>query len=244
MSSEATTWAMRQNVGDPCRKLVLLGLANNASKTGEHAFPGVKTLAEDAECSTRSVQRHLKLLVEAGLIVEGDQRYVSHIRADRRPTVYDLAMSRGDNLTPRTELRGDTEGGHGVTNGDFAPHIETNETARREPDPVSEWFSEWYAEYPRKRDVRGAEKSYRSALKAMRDGRGETLTPEQARDKLLVRVKRYAKLCAGRDPQYVKYPASWLNRGAYDDEDLLPANWKNGEPRNGVSYDAPEPTYV
>lgn len=129
MSHEATGWALGSTVGDSTRKLVLYGLANHAHKNGRHAYPGKRTLAEYAECDVKTVKRKLKQLREAGFIRLGDQSMVAHIRADRRPTVYDLAMSettrldwkasheRGDILPPGSddledldaEPRGDSE---------------------------------------------------------------------------------------------------------------------------------------
>lgn len=122
MSIEAYTWALTDTkVGDATRKLVLAGLANHAHKDGRHAFPSKATLADYAECSPKTVGRHLKVLLDDGWIREGDQQTVAHLRADRRPVVYDVAMSettrlawqteraatntptpRGDNLSPRT----------------------------------------------------------------------------------------------------------------------------------------------
>jgi hypothetical protein len=129
------------DVGDPTRKLILLGYANHAHRDGTGAWPSVQTIADYAGCSTRSVQRHIRTLVGEGFLTEGDQNLVSHLRADRRPTVYDVAMTspergdnlsprdakpvhgdgapgaeeRGDNLSPRPEPRGDTGDVHGVT---------------------------------------------------------------------------------------------------------------------------------
>ncbi|WP_308196321.1 helix-turn-helix domain-containing protein [Nocardioides bruguierae] len=93
MSIEAMTWALSVKVGDPRGKLVLQSLANHAHKDGRHAFPSKATMAEDAECSERTVVRILQRLQAQGLIRQGDQRQVAYIRADRRPTVWDLAMS-------------------------------------------------------------------------------------------------------------------------------------------------------
>lgn len=138
MSIEATTWALGSTVGTPgdrdaaTRKLVLFGYANHAHKDGRNAWAGKKTIAVYAECDKRTVIRHTKRLLREGWIREGDQSQVAHIRADRRPVVYDLAMneatqarwtaavaagdsswaseqrgdphwSRGDNLSPRPD---------------------------------------------------------------------------------------------------------------------------------------------
>lgn len=114
MSVEAFNWVWSTTVGDARRKVVLLGLANFAHKNGRHAFPSRAVVAEYAECSVRTVDRVIDQLLADGFIRLGDQAMADRIRADRRPQVYDLAMSeatrlewkaahaRGDILTPRS----------------------------------------------------------------------------------------------------------------------------------------------
>lgn len=77
---------------EPIARLVLIGLANHAADDGTGARPSVATLAEYAGCSVRSVHNKLDVLREVGLIRRGDQRAVGHLRADRRPVVWDLNM--------------------------------------------------------------------------------------------------------------------------------------------------------
>jgi hypothetical protein len=212
MSSEATTWAIAQRVGDPCRKLILLGLANVASKTGEHSFPLVATLADEAECSSRTVHRHLRLLEESGLIARGDQRFVEHLRRDRRPIVWDLSMSRGDNLTCREGSRGDTEGGHGVTNHEIAPHIETMKPSRRQ---VDEGFLAFWALCPKKTKKRDALRCYERAVKRADRDTGQAIWNINSG------MQRYAKQRANSDPRYTAHPSSWLNADRWLDEEAV-----------------------
>jgi hypothetical protein len=75
------------------------------------------------------------------------------------------------------------------------------------PEPAPDRFAEFYAVYPRRVDRRKAEQAWKAALK-----RGATP------DRLIEAAERYAQTKQGSDPKYVKYPASWLNAGAYDDE--------------------------
>jgi hypothetical protein len=93
MSIEAQAWAIARRVGDATRKLILWGLANHAHKDGRNAWAGVELLAEYAECSERTVQRHTVKLLDMGLIREGDQSVVPDwIPKHKRAIVYDLAM--------------------------------------------------------------------------------------------------------------------------------------------------------
>ncbi|WP_181244334.1 DnaT-like ssDNA-binding domain-containing protein [Halomonas sp. ND22Bw] len=98
MSVEATSWALQQQaVTDPGARSVLFGLANHANHEGRHAFPSVDLLRRYTGLGRRTVIAKLKLLQQAGLIRKGNQRVAAAIidRADRRPTVYDLALGMG-----------------------------------------------------------------------------------------------------------------------------------------------------
>jgi len=104
-------WALEQApVDDQGALLVLIALAERADENGQAAYPAKAWLAKRARCSERTVQRHLGVLRLGGLIREGDQRHVEHLRQDRRPVVYDLRlpMVRGDSLTPPTMLHGES----------------------------------------------------------------------------------------------------------------------------------------
>lgn len=125
MSIEAITWTLEHAhipsptppgmPSAPALTLVLLGLANHASRSGKDAYPSVRRLAGYSRMSERQVQRCLAALVELGLISRGDQSRVAISREDRRPTCYDLCMTRGDGLSPRLNPRGDVQAHDGVT---------------------------------------------------------------------------------------------------------------------------------
>lgn len=124
MSLEAYIWAANLPLtrcnGTPFR--VLLQLADRADPLGYGAYPSVTTIADTLECSERTVQRALRDLTENGLIRHGDQRWVEHIDARYRPTVYDVLTfalvsleSRGDNCVTASRSRGDRNRRSGVT---------------------------------------------------------------------------------------------------------------------------------
>ncbi|MEU5842314.1 helix-turn-helix domain-containing protein [Rhodococcus sp. NPDC047139] len=127
MSIEAITWALEcadipsptppGMPSAPALTVVLLGLANHASRYGADAYPSVRKLAGYARISERQVQRCLKALVALGLISRGDQERVAATisREDRRPVLYDLSMKRGDASSPRRSERGDKSTSNGAT---------------------------------------------------------------------------------------------------------------------------------
>jgi hypothetical protein len=128
VSIQAITWALEDAPDVPPHLVsVLLGLANHADRNGRGSYPSQETLADYARKSPRQAKRDLDDLQERGLIRPGDQRFVLHVRPDRRPIVWDLALervkSRDDtHVTPpkpngmtSTPPRGDTQGSNGVT---------------------------------------------------------------------------------------------------------------------------------
>lgn len=75
------------------------------------------------------------------------------------------------------------------------------------PDPL-ERFPEFYAAYPRRVSRRAAEKAWLAAIK--RKVSPQHMIDAAVRHADLVRRERTAL-------KYVKYPASWINAGSYDD---------------------------
>lgn len=94
MSVQAVGWALRDApVGGDCTsRLILVILADYAKPDGRGAHPSVQTVSRVARVSERCVCQHLRRLREDGVIRRGDQGLVSHVRADRRPVVWDLCM--------------------------------------------------------------------------------------------------------------------------------------------------------
>jgi DNA-binding transcriptional MocR family regulator len=113
MSLEAVTWVKNLDY-DACTLgpfRVLLILAEHADSEGKRAFRAKRKLAAVLGVSDRSIQRWYKELLQDGLIRVGDQAYVAHIPADRRPVVYDVCMFRNEALhqAELVEHNGETE---------------------------------------------------------------------------------------------------------------------------------------
>jgi len=67
MSAETLFWAVKAQVGNPQRKLILIALADISNEKKE-CWPSHEYLGRVAECSRSSVIRHLKELEASGLI--------------------------------------------------------------------------------------------------------------------------------------------------------------------------------
>lgn len=129
MSWEASTCVLGLKVGDPTRKWVLMGHANHAGPNGRTSFASKATIARYAECSVRTVARHTAVLLAEGFMREGDQRYVAHLPADRRPIVYDIAMDDEtrarwrEEATAGANARRATSAVHGKEGGDRSAQL-------------------------------------------------------------------------------------------------------------------------
>ncbi|WP_331720881.1 helix-turn-helix domain-containing protein (plasmid) [Streptomyces sp. NBC_01241] len=93
MSLTPMLWAMKAApVADTTEKLILISLAERADEDGCDAFPSKATLAKDALCDEKTVQRKLGKLADRKLIGMGDQRAAQYIEKRYRPKVYDLLI--------------------------------------------------------------------------------------------------------------------------------------------------------
>jgi len=64
----ALAWALRQRVGGPGTRMVLIALAGHHDRDGAGCAPSIDDLADIAEVSVASVRRHLAGLRGLGLI--------------------------------------------------------------------------------------------------------------------------------------------------------------------------------
>lgn len=276
-------WAIEQAPPMPAQLVATLaGLAYHADTKGRGAFPSLARLAAYTCKSERSVRRDLRDLESLKLIRQGDQSKAGHITADKRPTVYDLAVENrvpkgraGDDEGTRTsartlasarargiearrankgsseressperedvDVRGDadvrpdvdvTAGGRprhsGGTWTSAKPKEEpqdeqlpkdSSSPAAQEDDASSsdhhlEAFGAFWLTYPKRKAKEEAKKAWIAAIKRGAD-------PQQ----IIAAAKGYAHERHGQEAKYTKYPATWLNKGCYDDEpDPQPAS--------------------
>lgn len=94
MSWQASSWALRQAAvgGDCVARVILLAMADYAHPDGTGVYISIASLMAFTGKSESTVHRKVAWLEHQGLIRRGDQHLVDHIRPDRRPIVWDLAM--------------------------------------------------------------------------------------------------------------------------------------------------------
>ena len=223
MSMELMVRAMKAKVGNPLRKLVLIKLADNASDQGE-CWPSVPYIAEQCEISERSVQNHIKQLVEDGFVSVEERKSSNGLN---KSNVYTLNLRTGANAAPsgaRPAPGGESPAPGGanaapVSGAGAAPGI----SHLFEPvnEPVKETlFDLAWSLYPKR--AGGNPKS--SALKAWDARVREGVAPAD----MLEGVKRYANYAdqTGKTgTEYVKQARTFFGPDKHYLEDwLIPAS--------------------
>jgi hypothetical protein len=102
------------------------------------------------------------------------------------------------------------------------PEVKTLEYLRNENTRSrageSDQFDRWYAVYPKKVEKIAAQKSFDRLI----------ATGKIPFEDLMAVTIRFAASVAGKDKQYIKGPAVWLNKGCYLDEPDAPAQTPGG----------------
>lgn len=88
-----------------------------------------------------------------------------------------------------------------------SPAAQTDQPSTPQQNEHLEAFGAFWTNYPKKRAREEAKKAWIAAIKRGAD-------PQH----IVTASQSYARERAGQDPKYTKYPATWLNKGCYDDE--------------------------
>lgn len=191
MSFQAMAWAVKQKVGNATGKAILLMLANYADEKGR-CWPSQETLANECECSKRSILDWLQKFEDMGILSRerrhGDGGY-------RRADI--LTLDLGAAVSPENSSR---ENGSKPKCSTFTaePITETINSSSSAGDA----FDAFWAAYPNKVGKRAAEKSFASARKRS--------SVQAIMDGLLLYV------CKADDRPWCN-PATWLNQDRWHD---------------------------
>lgn len=137
MSHNATNWAIRQRGLKPATKLVLWHLCDRHNPD-QGCFPSQDKLADDCEMSRSSLNEHLKILEEKGLI-RRDQR-INETTKRQQSTSYVFAFEEGFVCASQNEPTPHVDGpcpenGHGPVSGiQPEPCPENGESRVQNPD--------------------------------------------------------------------------------------------------------------
>lgn len=140
----------------------------------------------------------------------GEHQRVSHPTKSNLPPPWPDGKPPGGSGNPPPEPSGDFPEGSGelpLGIGKEQGKEKEKESPAQARERESREFAEWYSAYPRHEDRLDAEKAYRAARK-----RGVSA------DILLSGAVRYALEKRGVEKKFIKLPATWLNKGAYENQ--------------------------
>jgi hypothetical protein len=205
MSIEVMNAVWQHSRADGRARLVLLAIADHQGEIG--AWPSIARLAKMVNSSERSVQRDISYLQSIGeLKVElqnapTNNQYKSNLYWVTLPGV-----TAGVTNTPP----GVTDLASGVTTGGVQTLIEPlQETNNLTNASEQDLFLEFWNNYPRKADKGKAFRAFRSALKRAKF------------EDIMAGVIAYRN-DPKRNPDFTKYPASWLNADSWENSAALP----------------------
>lgn len=147
MSIQAVGWVLRhERETSGINRLVLLALANYADENGE-AYPSVKRLAGDCNCSERAVQYAIKELEGMGLLVRSlNAATDGRIPKGQKPNVYRItppADSAPEGCNPEQEpVQTTTFTGADVCTQTVIGTIKNRQRRKRHFLPGSGWVEE------------------------------------------------------------------------------------------------------
>jgi len=198
VSIEIMNAVWKNSKADGRARLVLLAIADHQGEIG--AWPSISTLAKMVNSSERSVQRDIQHLQAIGEL---------RVEVQNAPT----KTQYKSNLYWVT-LPGVTESQSGVTDsavrGDTVVVQNLNRTITEPSKAQTEkMFDEFWTSYPRKLDKAKAFRAFRSALKRAKF------------EDILAGVIVYRN-DPKRDPDFTKYPATWLNNDAWENAATTP----------------------
>ncbi|AQX79632.1 hypothetical protein BWO91_06200 [Plantibacter flavus] len=220
MSYKATGWAYDLPISGP-RKGVLVVLADMADEAFS-CYPGQQKIVHMSGFSEKTVRRALASLEEDGLISREQRHGRNGYRTSDR---YILHVGLG---LPVTEPAGQSDHRSESPSLPVTLSLPTGQSDRAEESPVEpleeppvvngqagplielsnlDTWTEFWSIYPRHVKKARAETAYRAAIKA-----------GVSAETILEGARKYATSVAGKAPEFIAHPSSWLNDRRWDDE--------------------------
>ena len=202
MSIQIMNAVWQHSQADGRARLVLLAIADHQGEIG--AWPSIATIAKMVNASERSVQRdiqHLQAIGELRVEVQS-----APTKSQYKSNLYWVTLP-GVTAGVTNATSGVTESASGVTAVGVQTLIEPLQETNKAQ--IESLFDEFWVSYPRKLDKAKAFRAFKSALKRARF------------EDILAGVIAYRN-DPKRDPDFTKYPATWLNSDAWENAAALP----------------------
>lgn len=214
MSHYMTALAMKQSGLKPATKIVLYWLADCHNQETGKCFPSISHLAGVCEMSRRSVEGHLSILEELGLIKRFNQfrdrggktsnSYVLELMGTPEHNTSTESDAQNLRMVCEKSAHGDTQNlrmnNLGRNNQGNEPCILFGSIEELEVD-----FEKFWAAYPRKVGKAQCRKVYVRSLAKIKA------------DELLEKVDAFAASCSGKEVKFIPHPSTWLNQERWND---------------------------
>ena len=202
MSIHVMNAVWQHSKSDGRARLVLLAIADHQGEIG--AWPSISTLAKMVNSSERSVQRDIQHLQSIGELKVEVQN--APTKSQYKSNLYWVTLP-GVTAGVTESQSGVTDSASGVTAGGVQTLIEPlQETNKAQTEKL---FDEFWNAYPRKLDKAKAFRAFKSALKRAKF------------EDILAGVLAYRN-DPTRNPDFTKYPATWLNNDAWENAATTP----------------------
>jgi hypothetical protein len=235
LSLDAQDWVWTHSKSKGTARLVLLAIADKASGADCSAYAGTTMLVQRTNAARSSVivavdkllkSKELKMVKDRkgpkGETVYSLPLAIGHVRAKpeggpvsgplRKPDRSEIRTPGGaESGPPRSENRTPTGPDSAPHNADNAEKPKTNTEDSSAAEHHLEAFGAFWLSYPKKKAREEARKAWIAAIKRGAD-------PAH----IVEAAQGYARERAQQDPKFTKYPATWLNKGCYDDEPEQP----------------------
>lgn len=202
MSIHVMNAVWQHSKSDGRARLVLLAIADHQGEIG--AWPSIATIAKMVNASERSVQRDIQHLQSIGELKVEVQN--APTKSQYKSNLYWVTLP-GVTAGVTESQSGVTDSASGVTAGGVQTLIEPlQETNKAQTEKL---FDEFWNSYPRKLDKAKAFRAFKSALKRAKF------------EDILAGVIAYRN-DPTRNPDFTKYPATWLNNDSWENAATTP----------------------
>ena len=215
MSHYMTALAMKQQGLKPATKIVLYWLADCHNQETGQCFPSINHLANVCEMSRRSVEGHLTILEQLGLIKRFNQY---RDRGGKTSNSYSLDLMGTSEHNSSTDTDAQNlrmvceKSAHGHTQNLRMNNLGINNLGKEtdisssDDDGVDYYFDQLWEEYPRKVGKAQAKKAFKTASKKINFY------------DLLPKLEAYVLTLEGKETQFIPHLATWLNGERWNDE--------------------------
>lgn len=178
-------------------------------------FPSIRTLAERTGLKPRQIQYLCRSLESKGMIKRilrpgrtNEFRLTPAVQCTPAPECTPtpaVQCTPGVQYSAPEEEEGNKRGGDGGSGEDLELSLIANSCS-----PAVSAFDRFWTVYPRKRGKEAARKAWKK------------LKPDRSLVEIIIRAVEAEKKAGWQDPQFIPYPATWLNRGQWQDEEEGP----------------------